>query len=355
MLNVKLKIIGDPSFIKQDDIYYNPMSPEYQDYAVAGSVVSDGEETVPINATTGQIIYDQEQIFVQLIIKSAVDINDKTGITNKQIKLSNGRTTDSTFSGVYKVLKVSIDLTRGRFEQTLELVKMPNDLFFDDVSTSSPETAVKVQVAQAEEPHTTVLAVTPANQVTENTGISNNENAALKDAAAQAPINPQSNSAGEGAVVASTQPTQAAPSNANDAPQVAPQEKTPADLTNLLAQLDAQYKENADAYNKETTAFNARIRSINGDTTLTRKQKYEKILAEREKYLPVLEATYAKNQEIFKGFETSSKSVLKTGGQILKNFTTSLERVNAFSKDLRYYFTDQEVKIADLKDDLKLV
>lgn len=132
MLNIKLRIVGDPAFIKQDEVYFNPASESYKE-----SIKNIDPDGPPINPVTGQIFYDQEQIYIQFITKSAVDIDDATGITNKQILLSNGRKTDSTFSGVYKVLKVSHELSRGKFEQILELIRMPNDFTDEEIKNSN--------------------------------------------------------------------------------------------------------------------------------------------------------------------------------------------------------------------------
>ena len=123
MLNVKIRIVGDPAFIKQDDIYYNPMSPEYSNF-----VPTPGSKRAPVNNTTGQILFDTEQVFVKVNVLNAVDIDDTTGITNKQVLLSNGRSTNGTFSGLYRVLTVKSDFSRGKFEQTLDLVRLPDEV-----------------------------------------------------------------------------------------------------------------------------------------------------------------------------------------------------------------------------------
>ena len=123
-LNIKIQIIGDPDFIKQDDIYYNPRSEEYaQMMANRGitPIVRDG-------STAGQILFDSEQIYVRLTFKNAVDIDDSIGIQNKQETLQNGRKTDGSFSGIYKVLTVQSDFNRGQFTQTLDLIRMPDEL-----------------------------------------------------------------------------------------------------------------------------------------------------------------------------------------------------------------------------------
>jgi hypothetical protein len=138
MLNIKLKIVGDPCFIKQDDVYYNSASPEYKTTVP----VSDPNSNMPpVNPVTGQIFFDSEQVLVQLLIKSATDIDDSTGITNKNIKLQNGRMTDGTFSGVYRILTVRSDFSRGKFEQTLDMIRIPDNLFDESLSTTEAQPA----------------------------------------------------------------------------------------------------------------------------------------------------------------------------------------------------------------------
>ena len=124
MLNIRLKIVGDPAYIKQDDVYYNPINSDYDKFATTSE--KDGE-TLPINSESGQIIFDKEDVYVKFSLKSVVDIDDQLGITNKQIKLSNGRTTDSSFTGIYKVQRVTSEFRQGKFEQSLELIRMQND------------------------------------------------------------------------------------------------------------------------------------------------------------------------------------------------------------------------------------
>lgn len=133
-LNIKIQIIGDPDFIKQDDIYYNPRSEEYQQLVAnrgTTPIVKDG----PI---AGQILFDSEQIYVRLNFKNAVDIDDSIGIQNKQETLQNGRKTDGSFSGIYKVLTVQSDFSRGQFTQTLDLIRMPDELPKASTASNQP-------------------------------------------------------------------------------------------------------------------------------------------------------------------------------------------------------------------------
>jgi len=212
MLNIKLKIVGDPGFIKQDDVYYNPSSLDYKQFTKGST---SGGETVAINQSTGQILFDQEQIYVQFITKNAVDIDDNTGITNKQIKLSNGRTTNSSFSGVYKVLTVRSELARGKFEQTLDLIKMPNDIMFDDQPKTSESVSVTKPINTVQSNQTVDNAPAPPPAPPAESPATA-PSAALKEAGNSPAVNPVVIDPGDGSPVRLAQPSTAAPSNVND-------------------------------------------------------------------------------------------------------------------------------------------
>jgi hypothetical protein len=211
MLNIKLKIVGDPGFIKQDDVYYNPSSSDYKQF-IKGS--TSGGEIVPINQATGQILFDQEQIYVQFITKNAVDIDDNTGITNKQIKLSNGKTTNSSFSGVYKVLTVRSEIAKGKFEQTLDLVKMPNDIMFDDQAKTSESVSVTKPSNTVQAKQNVDTPTPPAPPVAQSPAVAPSDE--LKAAGNSPAVNPVVIDPGDGSPVRLSQPSAAAPSNVND-------------------------------------------------------------------------------------------------------------------------------------------
>lgn len=124
-LNLKLQIIGDPDFIKQDDVFYNPGSPSEYAKLIESRMKNNSKRPV---TESGQILFDAEQVYVRVNVKNAVDIDDKIGIVNKQEILSNGRRTDGTFSGIYKVITVQSDFSRGQFTQTLDLIRIPDAL-----------------------------------------------------------------------------------------------------------------------------------------------------------------------------------------------------------------------------------
>jgi hypothetical protein len=218
MLNIKLKIVGDPGFIKQDDVYYNPSSSDYKQF-IKGS--TSGGEIVPINQATGQILFDQEQIYVQFITKNAVDIDDNTGITNKQIKLSNGKTTNSSFSGVYKVLTVRSEIAKGKFEQTLDLVKMPNDIMFDDQAKTSESVSVTKPSNTVQAKQNVDTQTPPPPPVAQSPAVA--PSAELKAAGNSPAVNPTINNPGAGSEPTSNQPSAAAPANINDTQVVSQQ------------------------------------------------------------------------------------------------------------------------------------
>lgn len=132
MLNIKMRIVGDPAFIKQDDVLIQPTSPAYGTEVVKGN----GETSPPINAN-GQIIFDTEQVYVQLIVKGAIDIDDTIGIVNKTVQLSNGQQTNGSFSGIYRVMTVTSEFSRGKFEQVLDLIRVPDDLVEIEVTSGT--------------------------------------------------------------------------------------------------------------------------------------------------------------------------------------------------------------------------
>jgi hypothetical protein len=221
MLNIKLSIIGDPAFIKQDDIYYNPGAPSsYKEFSVSGS---RGNQTVPINPTTGQIIFDAQQVYVRLNMKNSVDINDSIGIVNQQDVLSNGRPTDGTFSGVYRVLRVDSQFSRGQFTQTLDLIRMPDTL--PEVSRPALQTTQSGTKSQ-----TDGAKISEASDQSKRSAISANPagvappvSSALETAANQPPVASPVINTGDGNPSTNTNTNQSAPQNANNAQNVAPQ------------------------------------------------------------------------------------------------------------------------------------
>lgn len=110
MINVKLKIIGDPHFIKQDDIFYNQ------------SVAKGIGQLTP----NGSLYTDNGELYVNLLVRFPVDYDESSGLAIP----ANSQYNRSEWSGIYKIIKVDSEFNKGKFEQTLDLVKLsiPDEL-----------------------------------------------------------------------------------------------------------------------------------------------------------------------------------------------------------------------------------
>lgn len=102
MLQVKLKILGDPHFIKQDDVYTAP----------------GGETTFNVMLNSGTIAMDKGEVFCIINFNTPTDMDRRTGLTR-----SDGRYIKSGFSGYFRILKVESEFSKGQFVQTLECVR----------------------------------------------------------------------------------------------------------------------------------------------------------------------------------------------------------------------------------------
>jgi hypothetical protein len=117
MLNVQLKILGDPQFIKQDDCFYTPA-------ALAAGVSAD-----PRLTPNGSLRTDYGEIYVLLTFRTPIDLDENTGLMNFGPKY---RT--SLFSGLYRVLTVTSEFQGGQFVQTLNIIRLPNQAAYDYIT-----------------------------------------------------------------------------------------------------------------------------------------------------------------------------------------------------------------------------
>lgn len=104
MINVRLKILGDPRYIKQDDFYFNRLN-----RPITGDGLSENNS----------ILYDSQERYVQLNFKTPSDYDDSTGMLETNSKYS-----QSGFSGIYRVIMVENNFVGGKFEQTLDMVRI---------------------------------------------------------------------------------------------------------------------------------------------------------------------------------------------------------------------------------------
>lgn len=110
MINLKLKIAGDPEFIKQDDLFFNP---------------STQSKTVSIDKNNGSLIMDAAEVFTYINFRIPTDIDQKTGLMTFDTKNSEGQTFgDNVFNGIYKVITVENNFDSGTFTQNLDLVRL---------------------------------------------------------------------------------------------------------------------------------------------------------------------------------------------------------------------------------------
>jgi hypothetical protein len=128
MIAVELKIIGDPQFIKQDDIFYYQTAKTYNQQF--------------IGSDQGSSLYmDGNELYVFLNFESPEDYDENLGLALKKEKYRY-----SEFSGVYKVILIENIFQKGKFEQTLELVK----LFYDQDGQPLPSVFDRIDsIAQA--------------------------------------------------------------------------------------------------------------------------------------------------------------------------------------------------------------
>jgi hypothetical protein len=108
MISIKLQILGDPEFIKQDDIFVTP--------TVTG--LNTGNQFVE---GTQSLAMDNGEIYCYLTFKTPVDFDDNTGLMRQD-----GKYAVSSFSGYYRVLTVESEFKGGKFTQTLDLTRYPN-------------------------------------------------------------------------------------------------------------------------------------------------------------------------------------------------------------------------------------
>lgn len=128
MINISLRIIGDPLFIKQDDLFYSP-------------TIEDDKELLTKN---GSFIMDRGELYILLKFITPQDYDESTGLTD----LTDKKFGYSDFSGYYKVISIKNSFSTGKFEQTLDLVRVLVD---EDTLKKVSEKTKELQNAREEE------------------------------------------------------------------------------------------------------------------------------------------------------------------------------------------------------------
>jgi len=178
-LNVRLKIIGDPQFIKQDEIYYSPAARRYSEV--------EGQQNNFVTDEASSISMDGGEVHVKLSWKTPVDIDEETGTLR-----INGNYFQSAFSGIFQVLLIENTFAQGKFEQTLDCIRLPdqptdvsnqgkqtNDIRQDQLPVATknagPTTFTAEDSQSVEQQKTSVLTKLLENKTT-NTSVENNSN-----------------------------------------------------------------------------------------------------------------------------------------------------------------------------------
>ena len=165
MVRVNLSILGDPDFIKQDDVFYKPKH--------LASISGDSTTgTDPRLTPNGSLLTDRGDIHALLTIRTPIDLDETTG----RMEFT-GDYQLSVFSGLYKVVKVVSTFQSGMFKQVLEMVRLVRQASYD--GGTKKETVERTgDASQASD----ALAIGQNNSVTDIAGGSGSPDAASGEA-----------------------------------------------------------------------------------------------------------------------------------------------------------------------------
>tara|TARA_R110000796_G_scaffold46462_9_gene112224 strand:- start:16881 stop:19808 length:2928 start_codon:yes stop_codon:yes gene_type:complete len=106
LIVLDMKIVGDPDFIKQDDIF-------------------SGANTSAV-ALNNSLPMDTGDVYIRVVFKTPTDFDEDTGLPTKS--------TTSKFSGLYRVVSVTNSFSSGTFTQKLNAVRifLPGDYDFEN-------------------------------------------------------------------------------------------------------------------------------------------------------------------------------------------------------------------------------
>jgi hypothetical protein len=128
MINIDMRIIGDPHFIKQDDVF-------------AGQNLNTIQQQFIQNDVFQSLWMDGGELYVFINFESPVDYDESLGIAPVNSVANKYRY--SEFSGVYKIVKVDNIFRNGKFEQSLNLAK----LLYDQAGNPIPSASQRIETA----------------------------------------------------------------------------------------------------------------------------------------------------------------------------------------------------------------
>ena len=106
LANMTIKILGDPLFIKQDDIFYTPT---FQGYTTTSLTPNN---SIPM---------DGGEVYVEVEFNAPIDREELTGGMRYDPRFYN----KSLFSSLYKISVLETSMTHGVFTQTLTMHRQP--------------------------------------------------------------------------------------------------------------------------------------------------------------------------------------------------------------------------------------
>lgn len=272
MIGVKLRIIGDPDYIKQDDIFYQGNQAKLVSSAASMSI---DPRLLPGG---GSLIMDDGGVYVQILFKVPRDIDDATGF----MKYDAGQR-NSVFSGLYQVISVVSHFSQGKFEQDLELVRLPRQVAFDYISgnnntsnarpaTSTTPGVLGVTVDPTLPSSTTVAGGSPAPSTADAADSATDQTAGQDQPVAQinnATPPAESQEQKDLKAVKDSAPTVAI-SEANQTPPNPPEPK-PTEAKKAAEQAFNDFAANPPAAVREYDAAKQRIETINDDIAIREK------------------------------------------------------------------------------------
>jgi hypothetical protein len=163
MIQGDLRIIGDPQFIKQDDIFYPPFNVVDPISGKKGVAPATSDQRL---IADGSLETDSREVYVEVTFKMPTDVNEVTGLVN----FSSDYQQTSMFSGMYRVYTVKNTFSGGKFEQVLSVVRLPRQQSLeysrDNQTSQRSETDEKSPVVDAiPAPKTTVTNNTATSAV----------------------------------------------------------------------------------------------------------------------------------------------------------------------------------------------
>lgn len=199
MVVVNLTILGDPDYIKQDEVYQ-----------ISGSPI---EQSIKTNVDSrllpgkSSLVMDDGGVYIQLLFKVPRDIDDSSGFMKYDEKQRN-----SVFSGLYMVNTVKNQFSQGKFTQELELIRLSRQIAFDYVGSGNNKNTER----PSESTQTDVLGIKPDVPIPPTDLVSSNQTLASSANAADS-------STGEGQQAGQDQ--QAAQINNAEAPVETPKQQ----------------------------------------------------------------------------------------------------------------------------------